>query len=89
MTRILIPLITLGLFSILASYSYGRYEPGHRQSYRHAQAVHLVRQQAYAWRTHTAAQLAQVWGITPQELDSPVDIWGEKPVKHTKGRRHG
>ena len=36
---------------------------------------------AYRWRTHRAAVVADVLGLTPQELDSPVNIWGERGRK--------
>ena len=74
MIRILIPLITLGCFCVLASYAQGRYEPGHHT--RHAKAVHLIRD--FAWKDRRSALIAEVWNVTPQELDKPVNLWGER-----------
>ena len=73
MIRILIPLITLGCFCVLSSYSWG---------VTHAPVRHVMEDRAvktrpvHLWRTAKAAQIADIWGITPEEASKPVRIFG-------------
>lgn len=97
MTRWLVPLITLGCFCVLAAFSYGRYEHGHEQTYRPDSYTRqerdamsrLVERSLSAatpvklLRSREADAIAAVWNIKAEELDSPVDIFGE-----ARKRRH-
>ena len=95
MTRHLILAALLLSLPALTDYLVDRqFQPepvGYTHSERDAMSRLVERsvQPAYAWRTHAAARVADLWGITPQELDGPVNIWGEKPANHKKGRQHG
>ncbi|WP_435008021.1 hypothetical protein P12x_005288 [Tundrisphaera lichenicola] len=76
-------LITLGLFSVLASYSHGKYGPAWDQDggYSKAQsrsmsdfvALHLPpspSRMVYIWRDKRAAMLAEGWGLKPGDVDN-------------------
>ena len=89
MTRILTPIITLGLFCVLASYSFGRYSPTHHTGQDIGYSQHdrdglsrLIEsspgKSVYVWRTRKAAQIAEVWNLTPESIDSAVDILGRR-----------
>lgn len=62
-----IALIMFGCFMVLCSYSYGRISP----VAKYATTV----EQVIVWRTKKAAQIAEIWSITPEELDKPIAIF--------------
>lgn len=54
-------LIIFGMFCILSSYSYGRYvyQPPMKT----------------VWANHNAEQLAGAYGLTPDDVSAPIEIW--------------
>lgn len=63
-------LFVTGAFCVLASYSYGTIQPYPARHYTAAKPVIL-------YRTDKAALIASLWGITPEELSRPIDIFGD------------
>lgn len=63
--KLLIPLLAFGLFSVLASYSCGRY--CHNPA-PHTKAVLI-------WRDAKAAALADVYNLTPESVALPVNLF--------------
>jgi hypothetical protein len=65
----LIVIITLGSFLALSCYAWARTHT----PWRHVMEdrVHPV----FLWRTKQAAALADVYGITADELDKPIRLW--------------
>lgn len=85
MYKILIPIVTLGLFCALASYCYGRYSPtdhtgqdiGYSQHDRDALSRLIESspgKSVYVWRTRKAAEMAEALSLTPESLDTTVDV---------------
>jgi hypothetical protein len=62
-----IALVTLGCFCVLASYSYGA-----QMGRLHRPAVMVA-----VWGDARAAQIADIYGVTPDEVDKPIKIFGE------------
>lgn len=56
-----IALVLTGFFCVLSSYSYGRYvyQPPMK----------------YVWATPQAAQLADAYGLSPDDVSEPIQIW--------------
>lgn len=80
-------ILVTGLFVWLASFSYGKYGPGWDKSDGYSQsqveamsefvAVNLPpspSKMVYIWRDKKAAALASVYNLTPENLDSTVDV---------------
>ena len=81
MYKILIPIVTLGLFCALASYCYGRYSPTDHIGYSQHDRDGLSRlidsspgKTVYVWRTRKAAEMAEALSLTPESLDTTVDV---------------
>ncbi len=70
-----IAIITLGCFCVLASYAQG-VRIGHLHAQRHSTSAST--KMVYVWRNKKAAMLADVWNLTPDTLDSAVDILGRR-----------
>ncbi len=60
----LLALITFGCFCVLASYSLGATHKSER-----------IAKPVLIWRTAKAASIADVWGLTPEEVDKPIRIF--------------
>lgn len=65
-----IALIVFGCFCVLASYAYGTTQA---ILSRHAKPVILIRS---AWKNQKAEIIADVWNISPNELDTAQNIFG-------------
>jgi hypothetical protein len=88
MIRLLIPLFTLGLFCVLASYCYPRYTSQHPVSegefvaqklveyeLRDAGVAHPVANRTvFIWRDKSAAALADALSLTVSSIDETVDV---------------
>lgn len=57
----------LGCFCVLSSFSYGTTAT--------SRYVREVAKPVMIWRTEKAAQIADVWGITTEEVDQPIAIF--------------
>lgn len=58
-----IALFVTGWFIVLASYCYARYQPTPMKT---------------VWATPADEQLAEVWGLTTDEVAKPVELWRAK-----------
>ena len=83
MTRLLVPLVTLGCFCSLASYAHGRYEHGHKQTAAHHLAAPVVLSRDAGMASATQPDCGENWLCLLQ--------WSEeqRPTKHRKGHRNG
>lgn len=62
-------LFVTGSFCVLAAYAYGIIQPYPTQHYARAKPVVL-------YRMSQAALIADIWNITPSDLDKPIAIFG-------------
>ena len=78
MHRILVPIITFGLFCMLAGYSQG-YVKAHpvRTISEHYGSEVTIKRGSHKRQSDKAAVIAEIWGITPEEVNQPIRIWGE------------
>lgn len=42
---------------------------------RHVQIAQLKPAQHWRWKTKRAAEIADIWGLTPDEVSKPVVLW--------------
>jgi hypothetical protein len=61
----LIFIITAGAFIYLASYSYGK----------QVSSVWVHPKHVVVWKTHKAAVIASIYGLTPDDVAKPVELW--------------
>jgi hypothetical protein len=70
--KLIIVLCVVGGFFVLSSYSWAITHAPHR---------HIMEDRVKPvtiWRTHKAALLADVYGLTPEEVNRPIGIWGKR-----------
>ena len=73
----LLALCLLGCFCILASYSYGKYVS---KEYAPIVQVTAPKPHAKQYFEHLKdRQLAEVYGLTPEDVSKPVQIWKVVP----------
>jgi hypothetical protein len=77
MYRILVPLIALGLFSMLAGYAQGRKDaPVRKISEHYGQEVVIKRNDGIVWDAKTrAATIKEIFHI--KDTETAINIWGE------------
>ena len=75
------PIIT----DVIVDYQFRQELPDQNVGYSKADRDGLARliasspgKTVYVWRTHKAATIAEVWNLTPESLDSTVDILGRR-----------
>ena len=83
MTRLLVPLITLGCFCVLASYAHGRYEPGHKQATARHQAAPVVLSRGTGMASAARTDCGLDWLCLVALAEE------QNPAKHRKGHRNG
>lgn len=81
MIKLLTPLITTGLFLVIASYSYGKLQaPYDYKAHSYVQTAknnYAKAKPVIIHRLNKEKLIAEVWNIKPGELSQPVNIFGE------------
>jgi hypothetical protein len=77
MYKIIIPIITLGLFCMLAGYAQGRANaPVRHVSEHYGEEVKLQRNEGIVWNSQRrAAAIKEIFHI--EDLNKATNIWGE------------
>ena len=78
MLKVLTPIIALGLFCSLASYSCGKYC---QDEFKASHPKH--HKQAMMWKNENAAKLASVYNLTPDDVSKPVVLFRKDQIMKT------
>lgn len=71
--------VFIGLFAVLMYTAAMTYQPADGYTKAQARAMDKLIERSIkpVWRTKKAEQLAEVYGISPGELDDATKIWGK------------